>query len=462
MTLAERIIPEIIARPLEKKYMHKTLSRIKNYWLEVLLWIYALFIVYVALVPFRFTLYGPYLRRNISRIEWVPYLFKGSFYSGADILLNILLFAFLGMLLGARQILRNYSPFSRRDWLRILLSGFVFSFLVEFLQLFTRGHYTSASDLFNNALGTLLGAVIIYQVYRRFRHNIKAALHYLFVGKPHWIIAALLAMLIPLVAFFPFDFKLNLRVVGKGLAAFREAPLEVPGDFWSRLPAMILLFSALSYHLFEGVRCYFQGDRRFMITLRLVILMFAATVILESSRLALVHTRLSILDPLVDWAGIALGMLVVVIKGAHAGNLKVRGSTAPAVAGAPIFFAILFVCVVLLSMLNGWLTDATGAAAQAPPLMRIVSRLMADALLSFGMGFFLTTALRRSLRRPASAGVFWLVGLSVWAMMVILRQGDPVNFFSLAELTIGTAGLWLGKLFEGIYLYLLFGIADDH
>lgn len=84
-----------------------------------------------------------------KRLWWYRYQF-------GNMALNVLLFMPLGYLLPV-----SITRFDR--WWQVLLIGFLFSLLIETVQLITRLGWFDASDLLHNTLGVLIG----YWIYSR-------------------------------------------------------------------------------------------------------------------------------------------------------------------------------------------------------------------------------------------------------------------------------------------------------
>ena len=109
--------------------------------------LYILFAVYLSgmfavagLPDIRYIRYDPHF-------NFVPFAYMFSDYTNS--LLNVVLFFPLGLCLPL-----FWGPF-RRMW-RTLVFGFLVSFLIEFLQIFTY-RASDVNDLITNTLGTLLG-----------------------------------------------------------------------------------------------------------------------------------------------------------------------------------------------------------------------------------------------------------------------------------------------------------------
>ncbi|RMH81672.1 MAG: hypothetical protein D6681_17825, partial [Calditrichaeota bacterium] len=63
--------------------MDKRYQWLKDNWSRLLIWGYSAFIMFIALTPFQFARDPHRIIKNFHRIEWVPYILKGDFYSGS-------------------------------------------------------------------------------------------------------------------------------------------------------------------------------------------------------------------------------------------------------------------------------------------------------------------------------------------------------------------------------------------
>lgn len=87
-----------------------------------------------------------------------------------DIIGNVLIFLPFGYLLHANA--RRKCNSSLKSLVFVLVSGTIFSLGIESLQYLSVARYSSIIDLFNNALGTALGAAIDNTIYKKALKNI--------------------------------------------------------------------------------------------------------------------------------------------------------------------------------------------------------------------------------------------------------------------------------------------------
>ena len=124
-------------------------------WGKVVLWL--AFAGYVMIV-----LYATLMRMSGMRIQYNLHLFKAwreawnnySIKNIANVLLNVAMFVPFGFLLPLL-----WKPCKK--WYVAIPSGFVFSLLIELIQLLTRRGVCDVDDLFCNTLGAVIGYFLI-------------------------------------------------------------------------------------------------------------------------------------------------------------------------------------------------------------------------------------------------------------------------------------------------------------
>jgi glycopeptide antibiotics resistance protein len=92
-------------------------------------------------------------------------------YLTVDLLGNIAAFVPLGVALAiatfpSRPAGRSVRRFRARWWLRILVAGFLLSLGIELIQLAIPSRATDVDDVILNTLGTAVGAILAWGVYR--------------------------------------------------------------------------------------------------------------------------------------------------------------------------------------------------------------------------------------------------------------------------------------------------------
>jgi VanZ family protein len=183
----------------------------------VLLMLWALFIVYGTLIPFRFTkdlgevaarlhLLGDPLNRPVSR---------------SDVVSNVLLFVPWGALYTFRRAQR------RRFWTALLgatFSGMALSGLVEICQLFAPSRTTSLVDLATNTTGAALGALAGWGFGRRVWPTWSGRLTRVVEERPTAACALAAAAGLLLAGLSPFDVSIDLGDLRAAVKQARPIP----------------------------------------------------------------------------------------------------------------------------------------------------------------------------------------------------------------------------------------------
>jgi len=99
-----------------------------------------------------------------NKVTWVP--FATGIVRPIDLLLNLALFVPLGFLLHSRP--------SRCRFATALVVALVLSVLVEFAQVWSHVRFPSATDVFMNCFGALLGATLSWRRSRAEHHRVAA------------------------------------------------------------------------------------------------------------------------------------------------------------------------------------------------------------------------------------------------------------------------------------------------
>ena len=133
-------------------------------WIKILFWAFVVIILFITLYPFYF--------EQFVRIKYLNVFFGGLNFGGysrcckhmayIEPAANIVLFAPFGFFL----YLINYMK-----WLNVrkivgltCLTGSLFSFLIEFLQVFQPERSPSMTDILMNSLGTGLGCLLAFRM----------------------------------------------------------------------------------------------------------------------------------------------------------------------------------------------------------------------------------------------------------------------------------------------------------
>lgn len=128
-------------------------------------------ILFLTMYPFRFSFHA--LPHGAS-----PFLLGSSGKGGgfADAFLNVLLFVPFGF--GLAEKLRKRGKSSRFVWAAALGSGALFSYVIEFLQLYIPERDSGWEDVFTNGSGSLIGSIFYLAVGARVVRALAATQQY--------------------------------------------------------------------------------------------------------------------------------------------------------------------------------------------------------------------------------------------------------------------------------------------
>lgn len=191
--------------------------------LKVLWLLFTVFILYGTLIPFNLVSYRELISSNVSNISWVPFVDPdGSRASIPDIVQNILLFFPFGFL-GVFSIMNIHMR------LRIMIVtalGLQLSGMVEILQLFTSDRTSSLTDLITNTGGALIGALSASIVLETFSQLSDSAHFRQFREDRYFMLVLISCLIVAVGALQPFDFTLDVGIVGSKVKSITVTPLE--------------------------------------------------------------------------------------------------------------------------------------------------------------------------------------------------------------------------------------------
>ena len=283
--------------------MEKKFNTLQRNWDILLAGLYALVILYTTLVPFRFAKDPAYISRKFHRIDWQLYLIYRGFYSGSDILINILLFIPLGIFLALLIRRRNSLQTIPGIVGRATLAGMCLSILVEFLQIFTYNRDPSISDVFNNTLGTFIGSAFALPIYTQYSHRFATWWRKIFQFPESFMVATTGALLL-LFYLAPFDFTLNVKSVTRQWAFFLKNPLQLHWNGVAELLFLFAIYFVLDFYLLRISSRFPDIPHLWFLTVALTLPVF-----LEFIQFSVPHRRHSIVD--VGMALLACGTAVI-------------------------------------------------------------------------------------------------------------------------------------------------------
>ncbi len=185
-----------------------------------LLGFFTFLIVYNTLIPFKFEYGFSDLPEQLKLVQWIPHLTGKERLSLTDVVGNILLFMPFGFLL---YMFLNYRG-SSHPIARSVLAGAVLSFCIEFIQLFIPERKTGLHDLFNNTLGTWIGAVIAMIYSHRVSAIARRIFYDLLNRKPFLLIVVIIGLAQFVAAVMPFTVSITYSDVAKSVKSLNPVP----------------------------------------------------------------------------------------------------------------------------------------------------------------------------------------------------------------------------------------------
>ncbi|BBM85095.1 VanZ family protein [Candidatus Uabimicrobium amorphum] len=190
--------------------------------------LYALFVVYITIIPFDFTFSWSYIKWRLRSQLHIPFIYNnGSYASLKDTIQNIVFFIPFGFF-----ALWSCTKLRRRNIFYVVVSGLMLSLFVEILQLFVRHRYSSINDLITNTFGTLVGSVCAYFLYSKIQ--VLGKIFYEKCKSPQLIFLLMSSLLLVVISISPFDvsfsfthFKNKLRSCTKHFFSINAFDLEL-------------------------------------------------------------------------------------------------------------------------------------------------------------------------------------------------------------------------------------------
>ncbi len=279
-----------------------------------------LLILYNTLIPFRFTSASHSFGEVLKSFEWQLFRHNGERSSLTDIAGNILLFFPLGFLF----LLWFHQRRLRGGLIFATVFGFLFSALIEFLQLYIIGRNSSATDLFNNTLGAFLGGVAALVYFRTVARPVYRFLLDIIREQPLSLILVVVFALQTAGALLPFNVSITFSDVVDSLKVTNIFPFQYKSlsmflfdrpTRWDTEPFNWFLFwenalfwmvwgylVALCYHL------YWKGkkwDKWLLFSVA-----FLPGVLFEFMQLFIVSRFSDINDVIAPWIGTAIGLVI--------------------------------------------------------------------------------------------------------------------------------------------------------
>ena len=177
-----------------------------------ILWLlFAIFILYGTLIPFDLSFVPENLKANLRETNLTPFFDHGSFVSRMDIISNLLLF----MAYGALFYLAFAKRLSMRFWIFpiCVISSFILSASVEFLQFFSPSRTSSVTDVIVNTIGGAIGCMAGWISYSFYKERLESRLEVILREKPLLLVLLIYSMAMFLNFLVPFNISIQVSDV---------------------------------------------------------------------------------------------------------------------------------------------------------------------------------------------------------------------------------------------------------
>lgn len=172
-----------------------------------------------------FVLYGSSgaLAGDTPRVEPLPGI------SLPDIAQNVLLYIPFGML--SVWAFRGSAPGRRASYSSIVALAFVYSSVMELLQMRFAARIASPLDIASNVSGALIGAIAAERTEQVLQRGVDGARRIgLLTAPARYLLAAVLAAIV-IAAWYPFDVTLDVSTLSERTRAVRSDPWLRPSSF---------------------------------------------------------------------------------------------------------------------------------------------------------------------------------------------------------------------------------------
>ncbi len=219
--------------------MSTTTQDINHSTFRILWIIFIFFIIYGTLIPFNLSPDKGSFAANVSNINWIPFIDSdGSRASIPDMVQNILFFIPFGFL-GVFSI--KYDS-KIRHIIKLTLLGSIVSGFVEVLQLFTNDRTSSITDILTNSAGAFIGAALAFLLLGTYSKFIHIEQIQKFRNDKYFYLVLITSIIVAIGALQPFDFTLDVGVVGSQIKYLIKNPVEFNSVFSDEAVVFIRLF----------------------------------------------------------------------------------------------------------------------------------------------------------------------------------------------------------------------------
>ena len=286
--------------------------------INISLILFIAFILYNTLIPFNFNMNGSSFMQLLKSADWALFVHQGNRAALTDIAGNILLFIPLGLLLflwGRQYKIRGILFLS-------VLAGFVLSTFIEVLQLFIFQRNSSVTDIFNNTLGTFLGAFGAAIYFKTIAEVSNRFLRSLLKEQPLAIILVAILGFQIVGAIIPFNVSITVSDLIKSLKKINIIPFHNqslslllfhrPLNFdaetfnWFAFVENILFWSVWGY--ISGLCYHFYWKFRRFGSIIYFGVIIVPPLLIEFLQIFIVARFSDVNDILSAWTGIVLGL----------------------------------------------------------------------------------------------------------------------------------------------------------
>ena len=286
--------------------------------INISLILFIAFTLYNTLIPFNFNMNGSSFMQLLKSADWALFVHQGNRAALTDIAGNILLFIPLGLLLflwGRQYKIRGILFLS-------VLAGFVLSTFIEVLQLFIFQRNSSVTDIFNNTLGTFLGAFGAAIYFKTIAEVSNRFLRSLLKEQPLAIILVAILGFQIVGAIIPFNVSITVSDLIKSLKKINIIPFHNqslslllfhrPLNFdaetfnWFAFVENILFWSVWGY--ISGLCYHFYWKFRRFGSIIYFGVIIVPPLLIEFLQIFIVARFSDVNDILSAWTGIVLGL----------------------------------------------------------------------------------------------------------------------------------------------------------
>jgi glycopeptide antibiotics resistance protein len=291
--------------------------------INTLLVLFTLFIIYNTLLPFKFNTDPAFIQYRLDSVSLIPYHNLERKISLTDLAGNIILFVPFGFLLYMNLMYQK----RKHAIIITVITGAFLSLSIEVSQIFIEHRNAAAHDLFNNTIGSLLGAVIASIYSNKISAHGKKIFYELFRTKPFFLLLVIILALQGVAAVMPFTVSITISFLKKSIKSANFIPFDYQSvgklyfdspdssDFtpfdYTKFSEDVLFWMAIGCLIMLCYQYYWRGDNR--IKFLIVILPPVYFKILEFAQLFIVSRTTDINDIISGSLGIYLGYFLFVL-----------------------------------------------------------------------------------------------------------------------------------------------------